>query len=86
MPTSYEINIKRSAEKEIKSLSTKIRQRVIHAILNLAENPRPRGCEKLSQREAYRIRVGRYRIVYSVFDRILVVEIVRVAHRKEVYR
>lgn len=86
MPTSYEIKIKRSAEKEIKSLSSEVRSRVIKAILGLADEPRPRGCEKLSGREAYRVRVGQYRIVYSIFDEILVVEIVRVAHRREVYR
>jgi mRNA interferase RelE/StbE len=86
MQGSYEILIRRSAEKEIRDLPIGARARVVDRIRALADEPRPTGCEKLSGRDAYRIRVGEYRVIYTVEDRILVVEVVRVAHRKEAYR
>ena len=86
MKGSYEILIRRSAEKEIRDLPIGARARVVARIRALAETPRPPGCEKLSGRDAYRIRVGEYRVIYTIADRILVVEVVRVAHRKDVYR
>jgi len=86
VPGSYEIRIKRSAEKEIRALEKKPRRRVVRAIRALADDPRPPGCEKLTAEQAYRIRVGRYRVVYTIEDQVLVVVVVRVAHRREVYR
>lgn len=65
----------------------KDRKRIVAAILALADEPRPVGCEKLAgASDRYRVRVGRYRIVFSIADRDLIVLVVRVAHRKDVYR
>jgi mRNA interferase RelE/StbE len=84
----YRLLIKPSAAKEIEAIPRKKdRQRIVNCIQALAENPRPSGCEKLSgQRNRYRVREGYYRILYSVEDKGLLVYIVKVGHRKEVYR
>ena len=85
--TRYRILIKPSAAKEIESIPLKRdRQRIVERISKLADNPRPPGCEKLSGQDKYRIRQGRYRIVYSMEDQDLVVYVIKVGHRKEVYR
>ncbi len=86
MTSPYEIFIKRSAEKELAQLPQLDRRRVVQAIQTLAAAPRPRGCEKLSGRNAYRVRVGVYRIVYTVADDRLVVEVIKVGHRREIHR
>ena len=84
---SYRLLIKASAAKEIEALpSKKDRQRVVARIRGLATDPRPPGSQKLSGEEKYRVRQGRYRILYQVIDDELVVNVVRVAHRKEAYR
>jgi len=83
----YRIEVKRSAAKEIRAINRKQdRERVVERIAALAEDPRPPGCTKLSGREAYRVRQGEYRIVYTVEDDALVVEVVKVGHRRDVYR
>jgi len=85
---SYRVLIKASAAKEIEAVDPKKdRQRIVAAIRSLADNPRAPGCEKLAgEDDRYRIRVGRYRVIYSVGDGELVVVVVRVGHRKNVYR
>lgn len=83
---NYELQIKPSAVKEIEKLPRKDRPRVVQKIRALAVNPRPHGCEKLSAEEKYRIRQGDYRVVYSIDDNERVVLVVKVGHRKEVYR
>ena len=85
---SYRVLIKPSAAKEIEAVDQKRdRQRIVARILALADEPRPAGCEKLAgANERYRLRVGRFRIVYSMADDELLVLVVRVAHRKDVYR
>ena len=84
---SYRIEIKRSAFKEIDRISSKAdRRRVLDRIWNLAANPRPPGCEKLTGQDRYRVRQGDYRIVYSIEDDRLIVYVVKVDHRKDVYR
>ncbi len=85
---SYSVLIKPSAAREIEAVDQKKdRQRIVASILALAEEPRPVGCEKLAGRDdRYRIRVGRFRIAYSIADAELVVLVVRVADRKDVYR
>ena len=85
---SYRIQIKPSAAKEIEEIdSGRDRERIIGRIRALSANARPAGCEKLSgQYERYRIRVGRYRVVYAIEDDILLVYVVKVGHRKDVYR
>ena len=83
----YRILIKPSAVKEIEAISPKKdRQRLVGRIGKLADNPRPPGCEKLSGQEKYRIRQGRYRIVDSIKDQDLIIYVVKVGHRKDVYR
>jgi mRNA interferase RelE/StbE len=83
---SYKVLIKPSAVKEIESLPRKDRSRIVYRIQGLAENPRPHGCEKLSGQEKYRVRQGKYRILYQVFDDEVVVIVVKVAHRKDAYQ
>jgi mRNA interferase RelE/StbE len=84
---SYNLYIKPSAAKEIEAIPTrKDRRRVVEKIRSLADDPRPAGCRKLSGADRYRIRVGRYRILYSIEDDRLIVMVVKVADRKDVYR
>jgi mRNA interferase RelE/StbE len=85
---SYRVLIKPSAAKEIEAVGQKKdRKRIVASILALADEPRPVGCEKLvGKSDRYRVRVGRYRVVYSITDDELLVLVVRVAYRKDVYR
>jgi mRNA interferase RelE/StbE len=85
---SYRVLIKRSAAKEIEAVDPKRdRQRIVARIRSLADDPRSVGCEKLAgETDRYRVRVGRYRVVYSIADDELRILVVRVAHRKDVYR
>jgi mRNA interferase RelE/StbE len=82
----YRIEIKASAAREIEALRLDDRRRVVERIGALALDPRPVGCEKLTSQERYRIRQGDYRIVYSISDDVLVVWVVKVGHRRDVYR
>jgi mRNA interferase RelE/StbE len=85
---SYKLVIKRSAAKEIESIGQKkTRQRVVERIHGLAEDPRPHGCEKLSGKHLrYRIRQGPFRILYEIKDEELIVYVVKVADRRDVYK
>jgi mRNA interferase RelE/StbE len=85
---NYSLRIKASAAKEIEAIEPlKVRRQVVHRIRRLSEDPRPPGCEKLGgQENRYRVRQGDYRIVYSVSDQILTVVVVKVSHRRDVYR
>ena len=84
----YRVQIKTSAIKELEAVvPKKERQRLAGRISALGREPRPRGCQKLAgESERYRVRQGRYRIVYSVNDSEQIVEVVKVGQRKEVYR
>jgi mRNA interferase RelE/StbE len=85
--TVYRVEIARRAVKALVALPRKEQQRVRAAIDLLADNPRPPGCVALTgETHVYRVRVGDYRIVYEVFDDRLVVHVVRVGHRRDVYR
>ena len=83
---SYSLRIKRSAAKEIEALPPKDRRRVVAKIEALVSNPRPSGCERLSGEEKYRLRQGDYRILYEIIDAELVVTVVKVGNRRDVYR
>jgi mRNA interferase RelE/StbE len=84
---NYEVFIKPSALRELESIDNrKMRRNVTERIRALAENPRPPGCTKLTGSEGYRIRCGDYRVVYSIEDERLVVFVVKVGLRKDVYR
>lgn len=82
----YSVRIKRSAAKELAGLPRQDRARIITRIQALAREPRPAGCEKLSRQERYRIRQGDYRILYEINDDVLIVMVVKIAHRRDVYR
>jgi mRNA interferase RelE/StbE len=82
----YQLIIKPSAEKQAAKLPAQTRLRITDALDGLKENPRPRGCVKLKgEGDFWRVRVGDYRVVYTIEDDKLVVLVVRVAHRKDVY-
>jgi len=83
---AYKIFFKRSVEKDFKSIPKKDLKKILDRIEMLAEDPRPSGSEKLTGQERYRVRQGLYRIVYSVQDNELTVWVVKVGHRKDVYR
>ncbi|PKN02312.1 MAG: type II toxin-antitoxin system mRNA interferase toxin, RelE/StbE family [Elusimicrobia bacterium HGW-Elusimicrobia-1] len=84
---SYIVKIKKSAEKEIYALPANIHQKIAEAILKLGKDVRPVGGVKLQGgRDGYRLRVGDYRIIYTIDDKNKIVEISGVGHRKEVYR
>jgi mRNA interferase RelE/StbE len=84
---AYRVEVKSQAEKALAAIPNPHRRRIAKAIDGLAQQPRPAGCTKLAGVDnAYRIRVGDYRIVYQIMDRVLIVYIIRVAHRKDIYR
>jgi mRNA interferase RelE/StbE len=82
----YNIFFKDSVRKDLAAIPKNDLQRIMERIANLAENPRPLGCEKLSGQEKYRLRQGNYRIIYAIEDTQLIVWVVKVGHRREVYR
>ena len=83
----FRVFIKPSAAKELEAIpQKKDRQRIVHRIEMLADDPRPPGSHKLTGHHGYRIRQGRYRIVYEIADDALVVLVIKIADRKNVYR
>jgi mRNA interferase RelE/StbE len=82
----YSIFFKASARKELEAITNSDLQRIVERISGLADDPRPHGSEKLSGQERYRIRQGNFRIVYSIQDFELTVWVVKIGHRREVYR
>jgi len=82
----YKLQIKPSAAKELKKLPKTDLQTVIKKIQSLSSDPRPVGCEKLSGEEKYRIRQGNYRVVYSIEDDKLIIFIVKIGHRRDIYK
>jgi mRNA interferase RelE/StbE len=83
---SYRLLVKPSAARELEALPRKDRVRLVSRIRQLAADPRPPGCEMLSGREHYRARQGHYRVSYSIDDSEASVVIVKIGHRREVYR
>ena len=82
----YKIYIKPTAVKELQKIPKRDVDKIIEKIRNLSSDPRPPGCEKLSVDEKYRVRQGRYCIVYYIEDDKLVVLVIKIGHRKDVYR
>jgi mRNA interferase RelE/StbE len=83
---NYDVALTSSAEKELKKLSGKLVARILTRVENLGVNPRPAGCKKLKGGDnEWRVRVGDYRVVYTVNDPHLRVEVTRIRHRSEVY-
>lgn len=85
MKADCKIEIKKSAAKEIRSLPDKYLKNVLDKISSLSKTPRPKDCKKLIGKNEYRVRVGVYRIVYTVEDEKLIIIVIKVAHRKNVY-
>lgn len=83
---NYRLTFKSSVRRDLRRIPSADVTRILKRIEALAQDPRPAGCEKLSQQERYRVRQGVYRIVYEVFDHDLLVNVVKVAHRRDVYR
>jgi mRNA interferase RelE/StbE len=82
----YELIVRKSVSTDLSAIPKKDLERILARIAALATDPRPPGCEKLSSLERYRVRQGRYRILYEIEDARLTVTVVKVGHRREVYR
>ena len=83
---SYRLLIKPSAVQELEALPLKDRRRVVVRMRSLADQPRPLGCEKLGAHELYRLRQGNYRILYEIVDHDHTVTVIKIGHRRDVYR
>jgi len=83
---AYKLFFKKSVQKDFDSIPKKDLKRILGRIESLSEDPRPKGCEKLTGQERYRLRQGQYRIVYSIQDDELSIWVVKVGHRKHIYR
>ena len=85
--SEYRIDVSATAERQLRKLEPEARARIVDAIKNLASNPRPRGSRKLrGYEDVFRIRTGVFRIIYSIEDDRLLIIILKVGHRREIYR
>lgn len=82
----YELRFKPSVAKDLRDIPKTDLRRILNRVESLRDDPRPAGCEKLSAQERYRLRQGNYRILYEVLDAQVVVEVVKIGHRREVCR
>ena len=83
----YEVLLEGNAQRDLKKLPIEIFHRLTSEIGELANNPRPRGCRKIvGSQSDWRIRIGQYRIIYEIDDPARIIRVMRVRHRKEVYR
>ncbi|MDE2009421.1 MAG: type II toxin-antitoxin system RelE/ParE family toxin [Candidatus Omnitrophica bacterium] len=82
----YAVEITSSAQRQFKKLPESIQESLTPKILSLEENPRPVGTKKLQASDYYRIRVGNYRVIYSINDKACLVKILDLGHRKDIYR
>lgn len=82
----YSVLIKRTAAKELEDIALRDRRRVVARIRALADDPRALGSEKLSGADRYRIRQGNFRVLYEIDDEALTVTVVKIGHRRDVYR
>ena len=83
---AYRIYFRASVEKDFAAIPRSDLKKILQRIRSLAEDPRPPGCEKLTGQERFRVRQGRYRILYSIHDQELTVWVVKIGHRKDIYR
>ena len=81
----YKVIFKKSVAKDLRNIPSRDVKRILQKFDTLIDNPRPEGCVKLSSLELYRIRQGAYRIVYEIQGDVLVVQVIKVAHRSKVY-
>ena len=82
----FQIILPKSVQKELDRLPDEIARRILSRLAALETNPRPADVKKLKGRDAWRIRVGDYRVIYEIHDRILQIIVVTVGHRREIYR
>ncbi|NOS90672.1 MAG: type II toxin-antitoxin system RelE/ParE family toxin [Cyclobacteriaceae bacterium] len=82
----YQINLTKHAAKQLDKLPINISELLYKSISKLSDHPRPNGCKKLKGRDGYRIRIGDYRIIYTIEDNILTIVIIDIGHRKDIYR
>ncbi|MEY5040669.1 MAG: hypothetical protein RLZZ414_197 [Bacteroidota bacterium] len=82
----FTILLTKKAEKQIDKLKDNIAIPILEAITQLENNPRPTGCKKLKGRDAYRIKIGNYRVIYEIFDNELLIEVIALGHRKDIYK
>ena len=82
---SYQLTIKPKAVKALEKIDEPAYSAVKAAIYSLADQPRPYGYKKLKGRDGYRIRVGYYRVIYNIIDKILTIDVVNLGHRKDIY-
>jgi mRNA interferase RelE/StbE len=83
--SEYTVFILPSAQKQLNKLPNAIATRIEDKMMDLATDPRPSGCKKLKGRDAYRIRIGDYRVIYEIHDGRLIVTVINIGHRREVY-
>jgi mRNA interferase RelE/StbE len=83
---TYRVEISRRAAKAVTSLDKPLRRKILAAIDALSGDPRPVGCRKLAGQQAWRIRVDDYRVIYEIHDQVLLVIVVDIGHRREIYR
>lgn len=81
----YTIVLSKKSQKQLDKLTGHVAENILNAIADLEKNPRPSGCKKLKGRNGYRIRVGNYRIIYDIFDFELIVDVIALGHRKDIY-
>lgn len=81
----YKVQVERKAQKKLAKIPAPYYANIKAAILNLGNNPRPNGCKKLKGRDAYRIRIADYRVIYEIQDDILLVQVIDLGHRKDIY-
>jgi mRNA interferase RelE/StbE len=81
----YSISISKTAQKQLDKLPDNIAEPIFETINSLADNPRPHGIKKLKARAGYRIRKGNFRIIYDIFDSVLLIDIIAVGDRKDIY-
>jgi mRNA interferase RelE/StbE len=81
----YHVRVERKAQKELSKIPEPYYSNIKTAILDLGNDPRPTGCKKLKGRDGYRVRVADYRIIYEIQDSILLVDVVDLGHRKDIY-
>lgn len=81
----YSLSFSKQALKELEKINEPFYSNIKNAIVKLAGDPRPQGYKKLKGRDGYRIRVGNYRVIYDIFDALLIVDIITLGHRKDIY-
>lgn len=82
---TYAVTLSPAAERQLTKLDRSVARRITAALTKLGDSPRPPGCKKLTGLDAWRIRVGDYRVIYQIHDDRLIVLVVRIGHRREVY-